>query len=187
MSATRATIPWALAIALAAAAFQPGAAGAAGKKVLPKGFKPPVQQQDASAGTSAGGAVQMQADPAPAGAVGASGSLQPEPQAGEAASPGSGVSTQAAPAASAGVEASAVVPAAVSGQIYDPRGRPLVGVEVTAVNGADRRQTRTDEQGNYLLWLPPGEWEVSARSLDYEFTPTTKVFRVADGRADRIR
>jgi len=184
-----------LAVALCVA---PLAAHGAAKKALPVLSKPPAAEQGSAQPEGSeplpatGSPASMQADPVPAGAVGTSGSLQQEPPAGESAPPGGsaepGVSVQAVPVeAAAPGDLSPLEPVAISGQIYDPRGRPLAGIAVIAVSGSERRQTFTDDQGNYVLWLLPGEWEVSANSLDYEFTPPSKAYRVADGQASRIR
>jgi iron complex outermembrane recepter protein len=59
--------------------------------------------------------------------------------------------------------------ARISGKVTDPTGAIVPGARVSAVQGGSgTAETSSDSQGNYVLDLPPGQWQVTASARRFQ-------------------
>jgi hypothetical protein len=76
--------------------------------------------------------------------------------------------------------------ASLSGKILDPAGLSVANITVKAVKGSETLESQTDGSGNYQFALSNGTWSVSAADLDYDITPSQKVYQVQGYNITRI-
>lgn len=71
-----------------------------------------------------------------------------------------------------------VVGVSLAGRVIDPGGLSVADITVKAVQGDETLIAITDNNGNYQFALTQGVWSVFAADLDYDITPTQKVYAV---------
>src|SRR5580698_8417111 len=64
-----------------------------------------------------------------------------------------------------------VVVARVEGQVFDPSGVPVAGVQIAlSHDGLQQAQSKTDTSGKFILDVPSGSYEFRAELRDFEVT-----------------
>jgi 5-hydroxyisourate hydrolase-like protein (transthyretin family) len=77
----------------------------------------------------------------------------------------------------------------LKGKIEDEKGKPIAGAEVRAMKVEDRslKETRTDQEGYYLLELEPGSYTVSFDAEGYQGGTLFRLQEVEAGKETRVK
>lgn len=77
----------------------------------------------------------------------------------------------------------------LKGRIEDEKGKPIAGAEVRAMRVEDRslKETKTDQEGYYVLELEPGSYTVSFDAEGYQGGTLVRLQEVEAGKETRVK